>query len=221
LAESDEDASPPPHGPGDILRYRLERKSSWGAQAGCATAIGLLLTGLGSFFIYLEVRADDVGLGTVVGGAFALVGLLVLGLGGVHQLWARAQTAETFFEMDTLAVKRGEPARFCVVQPGPADFQSLRVKVVCERTMTKRRTDAKGETTVDQDVRLVHDHCALDLTDVHVGRGSVWHHEATLIAPKDQPPSGGDDPSHEWRIEIWGRVRRGPDVMHPFVIDVD
>jgi len=219
LAESDEHT--PPHGPGDVLRYRLERASSWGAQVGCALVIGALLLGLGSIFIYMEASAGERSLGTVVGGGFVLVGLSVFLLGGLHQLLARARTSETFFEMDTLRVARGEPARFSVVQRGPADFQSLRVKVLCQRTMTKWTTTAKGERRAENDVRVIHDHCALDLQDVLVPRGTVWHHEATLVVPKDQPPSGGEDPSHEWQIEVWGRVRLGADVMHPFVIDVD
>jgi hypothetical protein len=175
---------------------------------------------VGGFIVYMALSSGEGGVALIVGGAFALAGLLVAVFGGVHQLWARSQTAETFFEMDTLAVKRGEPARFCVVQPGPADFQSLRVKVVCERTLTTWRETSKGRQA-DRDVRLIHDHCALDLVDIHVARGAVWRHEATLIVPRDQPPSGDDNPSHVWQVEIWGCVRRGPDVMHPFVIDVD
>ena len=220
----EEEFAPPAHGPGDVLPYRLERKSSWGAQAGCATVIGLFLTALGSVFIYFEVRADDVGLGTVVGGGFALVGLLVLGLGGIHQLWARAQTAETFFEIEALRIARGEPVRFCVVQPGPADFQSLRVKVICQRTVITWK-NRNGKREADRDIRIVHDHCALDMTDIAVARGARRSQEGALLVPLDQPPSGGagtpESPAHEWQIEIWGRVRRGPDVMHPYVIHVD
>ena len=29
-----------------------------------------------------------------------------------------------------------------------------------------------------------------------------------------------EDRSIQWKLEVWGRVRRRPDFMHPFVIEV-
>ena len=154
------------------------------------------------------------------GGVFAGLGLLVFA-SGIHQWLARRRTPETWLEIDAVEIVRGRPVAFSVLQPGPADLQSIRMNVICESTVVTRRRRSDGTHDSSRQVTLAYQHNVLEALDVRVPAGDVWRGDGTLVVPADQPATSGEgDPSHVWRLEIWGRVRRGADVMHPFDIVV-
>jgi hypothetical protein len=204
------------------LPFRLERETPWGLQIGCALSIGVFLLLFGGTIAYLDWTRGDHGVPLFVGGGFAFVGLLVAG-SGYHQVRARRRTPETILEIDARPLTRGKTVRLLVIQPGPAKLQSLRVNIVCMSTTSEWRTRGK-ERYLDRDVRLVHQQTVLDVKDVTVAKGEELAHEARVVIPSDQPSTGGSgepgDPARVWRFEVWGRVRWGADVMHPFVVEV-
>jgi hypothetical protein len=208
--------------PGRTLRFRLERETPWGVEAGCSVAIGFFLLLFGGTIAYLDSTRGDGGIALVFGGAFGFIGLLVTAA-GYHQVLARRRTPETILEIEALPVERGRTVRLLVVQPGPANLQSLRVNVLCMVTTKQWRTRG-NERHLDRDVRLLYQHNVLDVKAVTVPRGEELAYEAQLVVPSEQPPTGGsgapEDPEHAWRLEVWGRVRWGADLMHPFVIEV-
>lgn len=186
---------------------RLERTTPWAAHIGCSFTLAALLIGLGSLFIYLSRNEEAFLLVYIVSGGFIAVGVLIL-LAGIHQLFA-VRTPETIVEIDAERLERGASYRVCLVQQGPVTLDSLRANLVGERRVRKGKTrtyehlgtfnffDSGGEVVVGDAPR-------------------IW--TAQLHVPPDIAPS--DRFEVTWKIEVWGKVRRRADFMHPFEVTV-
>ncbi|HYI12547.1 MAG TPA: hypothetical protein VEK57_26075 [Thermoanaerobaculia bacterium] len=205
---------------GSVLAHRLERAQPWRAQAGCALAIGLFLSLFGGGICWLSIRNDDYGLPLIVGGGFALVGVVLI-FSGIHQRIA-STVAETIFELDTQPLGRGRSHTALVLQDGPLDLQSLRANLVCLVYITQRvRREGREEKSVL--TKQLWDTNLLDVGAIDLRAGERQQWDVVIDVPRDAKPTGedGEDRRIEWRIEIWGRVRRRPDFMHPFIVHVE
>ena len=198
---------------------RVPRAEPWAATAGCGVVIGLALLALGGGIIALSVSHGDYGLPAIVGGGFAITGLFVL-YGGIHQLLASA-SPETVFEIAALPIERGRRCAGLIVQEGPLDLRSLRVNLVCLE-ITTRIVQRRNSTERSRTTKQVWDTNLLDAGATTVLAGERLQWDVEIEVPRDAMPSGMRDEKRavEWRVEVWGRVRRRPDFMHPFVVEV-
>jgi hypothetical protein len=202
---------------------RLERETSVGGQAGCATLIGIVLTIIGTVIVTL-MRSDEPRAGDnewvvyAVGGGFALVGLLMVLLG--IKMFLMTRIPETIVEVDKMPVRFGESFQLTVRQPGPIRLQSLRANLVCEQ-ITTRRVLRGGESKTDTDRRTIHQANVLDVRDATVGHGEDVIRYATVKVPADVTLADiAGEKEIVWRIEVWGRVRGWADFGHPYVVQV-
>ena len=202
---------------------RLERKAPAAGQAGCATTVGVFLAVLGGGIMF-ALRSDAPRAGQnewlvyVVGGGFALVGLVVAILG--IKMFLATRLPETIVEVDRMPVRAGEPFRVTVRQPGPIRLESLRLNLVGEQ-LTTREVWRDGKRRTDTDSRLIHQNNVLDLRDITIvpGEEVARQGEATVPADVTLVDIEGDK-QVVWRLEVWGRVRGWVDFGHPFVVDV-
>ena len=202
---------------------RLEREMPVAGQAGCATAIGVFLTVVGSVITYgMRSNASDGGRNEwviyAVGGGFALVGLVMVILG--IKMFFMTRLPETIVEVDRMPVRKGETFQMTVRQPGPMRLESLRVNLVAEQ-ITKRKVWRKGQRHTDTDRRLIHQDNILDVRDITIASGEVVTRQAGVTVPADVSLADIEGAKKVvWRLEVWGRVRGWVDFGHPFVIDV-
>ena len=211
------------HARGEHFRYRLERSAPRGAMAGCALLLGVVLTAIGVFPIYMTITHDEPGkrgFFYIWGGAFIAVGLLLV-YSGIHQFLARA-TPETIVELDAPTLRRGASIEVLFRQQGPVSLESLRANLVGEERWA---TWVHRDGTRDPSWHVRHlgtfnflDHPAVDIPDLL----DVF---ATLDVPPDVKPTrgphGDDHRSVRWSIEVWGKVRDRADFMHAFPIVVE
>ncbi len=200
-----------------MLALRIPRAAPWRGQAGCGLTLGILLTLFGGGICWFAAAHDDYGLPMVVGGAFALVGLLLV-YSGIHQLIA-SRLPETIFELNELPLQRGDTRAGMIIQEGPVNLQSLRVNLVCLVYITERvRRKGQKSTWTKQ----LWDANVLDVGAVELRSGEKFHWDVSFEVPRNAKPTGGDgkDRVIEWRVEVWGRVRGRPDFMHPFIVEV-
>lgn len=204
---------------GSVLAHRIPRAENWNATAGCALWLGIALALFGGGICWLSLHNDDRGVPLIVGGGFALVGLFLV-YSGIHQRLAM-RSKETIFEIDDLPLERGRTRAGLVIQEGPVHLQSLRVNLVCLETTTKivRR---KGRDETDRTLQQIWDTNVLDLGAMEIHEGERLQWEVELAVPANAKVTGkhGEWKSVEWRVEVWGRVRRRADFMHPFVVEV-
>jgi len=200
-------------------RIRLPRESPWAAQIGCTAAIGLLLGLIGGGILWTAMaNHQPFGVVQIVGGSFAFFGVILL-LAGIHQAFA-AKTAETIVELEGDTVERGGTLRGAIIQPGPVDLQSLRANVVCLETVIRRRVRG-GRTETDATTTVIHQWNVLDSGATQVDAGEQVERPIEITIPHELPASMHDDNrTIQWKLEVWGRVRRRPDFMHPFIIEV-
>jgi hypothetical protein len=205
---------------GSVFPYRIERASPWGAQAGRALGIGLILLAIGGTICGFSLVHDDYGLPLVVGAGFSLVALLLV-YSGIHQFLARAGAKETLFELERLPVERGNVRNGVILQDGPVRLQSLRANVICMEE-TRKQVRRNGRTRVERFYKMIWDANVLDEGEVTLNGGERLQRNIAIEIPRHCKPSGeqGNGKAIEWRVEVWGRVKGKPDFMHPFVIEV-
>jgi hypothetical protein len=200
---------------------RLEREMPAAGQAGCATAIGVFLTIVGSIITFaMRSNADQASKNEwvvyAVGGGFAVVGLVMISLGIKMALMIRLP--ETIVEVNKNPVRKGESFQMTIRQPGPMHLKSLRVNFVAEQITTFKR---KGQKHSNTDRRLIHEHNVLDMRDVTIAAGEEMTRHADITVPADVNVVDIEGKrTVVWRLEVWGRVRGWVDFGHPFVIDV-
>ena len=196
---------------GTRLRYSLSRKTSRGAQIGCTLALALIVGGIGATAFVLASRHRETEpsfVVYVVGGGFALVGLLLL-YSAIHQLFA-LRTPETIVEIDRDVLVRGGDVQLYFRQPGPAQFESLRANLVGEESWWtgtgKRRR-----------------HHVLQLGVFNLFDSGPFEVDATVpyerIADARIPHvPHASDPAHAetWQLEVWGKVRGRADFQHVY-----
>ena len=203
--------------------HRIERETPWAATTGCALAIGVLLTLLGGGILYMALTHPDEkaqGVVYIVGGGFALVGLIVL-YSGIHQLFAQAGIKETIFEVGELPLRRGKAVQATIVQEGPIKLLSLRANLVCFEIET-RRVQRKNGPSTEKFTQQIADGNLLDEGPIELGPGEKYERSFLMTVAPDARPSGTKGKfTIEWKVEVWGRVKSRPDFMHPFVVQVE
>jgi hypothetical protein len=166
---------------------RLERETSVGRQAGCASAIGIVLATISIAMVVLmrggkAPTGENAWLVYAVGGGFGLFGLLMLVLG--TKMFLMTRIPETIVEVDKMPVHAGESFQLTIRQPGPIRLKSLRVNLVCEQ-ITTRKVQRAGETKTKTDRRIIHQINVLDLKEASAGRGEQVIAHATVNVPAD------------------------------------
>jgi hypothetical protein len=202
---------------------RLERETAASGSAGCATTIGVVVSGLGGV-VLLAMRSEALRSGPngwlvyVVGGGLSLIGLVMVILG--IRMFAASRLPETILEVDRMPVRAGDAFQVIVRQPGPMRLTSLRLNLVGEQ-LTRRTGPRPRQTRIRTDRRLIHQHTVLDLGDLSILPGKEVARQATATVPADVILADIEGEKRVvWRLEVWGRVRGGVDFGHPFVIEV-
>lgn len=209
------------------LSVRLKREHPWGRAIGCSLIGGLLLMGLAGGILVLARRMPPEGenqwVPYVVLGAFGLCGV-VLFLNGVHQ-WFASRVRETIVEIDQDPIPVGATVAMCVRQEGPVNLSSLRANLRCvERKHewhTRTDSDGKTETYKTTNEKELFKLNILDEQPESIPAEEFWEKSLTFQIPTDGRPSlTSTDLEIVWMIEVWGKVRRWPDFMHPFILKV-
>lgn len=204
----------------------LERDTPWRGQVCTTYFLGILLTLLGGFFVYMtlththqEPLSESWGV-LVIGGVFGLIGL-ILAYVAVHQSFA-SRVPESEVALDTLPVQRGETARLRVVQPGPVRLTSLTADFLCKITERKLKSVTKsGENPYYYEVSYPYQQRVPVCGPVSASAGGRIEHIVEFMLPEDAQPTGGSDAYRiTWHIELWGCVVHWPDFMHPYTIPV-
>jgi hypothetical protein len=200
----------------------LARSGSRGAQVGCSLAIGVLLSTLGGFFLYMvKTHPDDSSNDAVSLFAYVFggVGVLML-LAAFHQLIA-LKTPETHVMVDADDFIPGASIRVRIIQPGPVRLKSLRANLVGTQSTYEWRTRSDNTSHRERTDRMIGTYNFFDQRDVSVIAGEEWQSEATLVIPADAPATvESGDLQMAWTIEVWGKVRWWADFMHPFEVKV-
>jgi len=209
------------------LPVRLKREHPWGRAIGCALFMGLFLMGLAGGALVLARRmppeGDNQWVPYAVMVAFGLCGVLLF-LSGVHQ-WFASRVRETIVEIDVEPIPVGATVSMCVRQEGPVTLESLRANLRCveRRHEWNTRNDSDGNTEsykTTKEKELFQQNI-LDEHPESVATEEFWEKSLTFqIPPTGQPSFESADLEIVWMIEVWGKVRRWPDFMHPYILKV-
>lgn len=209
------------------LPVRLKREHPWGRAIGCALFLGLLLMGLAGGALALARSLPQQGenqwVPYVVMGVFGGCGVLLF-LSGVHQ-WFASRIRETILEIDRDPIPVGATVAMCVRQEGPVSLSSLRANLRCvERKHewnTRSDSDGNPETYKTTNEKELFKLNILDEQPESIPAEEFWEKSVTFQIPPDSRPSyDSSDLEIVWMIEVWGKVRRWPDFMHPYVLKV-
>ncbi len=203
---------------------RLERRGpSASGQVGCLLFLAILLTLIGGGILvgyWVNPKGEgDMWVVPVVGGAFFLVGVLLLwaGVRGVRGL--KVPAPELWRDAAAPLVPGGR-VRLRLRQPGPVTFEKLKVKALCERVY--RRVVSKKDGTTVEDQETLWEQALLELHGERVAAGAVLDRELVLDLPAEARPTGPAEPDGRvrWAIEIWGEAGLLRATYHPFEIEV-
>jgi hypothetical protein len=197
---------------GTHLRYSLSRNGSRGAQIGCTLLLAALLGTLGGGILFFALRAGDRGIALLVGGAFALVALVLL-YSAVHQTFA-LKTPQTIVEIDRRELRRESPVQLYFRQPGPASFESLRANLVGEERWSTGSGKHRRHHVEQLGVFNLYDSGPFEVD------GNTPF-EDTVTAQVPDLPHAAAGREERWQLEVWGKVRGRADFQHVFPIVVD
>jgi len=203
---------------------RLERRGpSPGAQVGCTFLLGapLALIGFGFVVGYFINPAGqgDMWVVPVVGGAFGLVGLVLLYAGVRGARGLKVPVTELWRE-DPAPLVPGGTVRLRVRQPGPVGLASFRVKALCERVY--RRQVSKRDSSTVEDQEVLWEQVLLDVRGERVAAGDSLARDLVLELPSDARPTGPAEPDGtvRWTIEVWIEAGFLRGAYNPFEIAV-
>jgi hypothetical protein len=200
---------PEPSTPSDPFVPLPPSDQSPQGQVGCllwlAGFLVLLGGGIIAVFIVNPTGKGDVWVMPLVGGAFALVGLLLLyaGIRGARGL--RIAPVEVSIERRVRLVP-GATVRTRLRQPGPMTIESLKLKATCEREY-RRKVKEDSSSTVE-DCELIWEQVLLEVRDRRVSAGDVLECEVDLTLPPGAQPTGRAQPDGRirWRLEVFGEA---------------
>ena len=153
-----------------------------------------------------------------VGGGFSLVGALTLAL--ALKMLMSARTPETIVEVDRRPIAAGAAFRITVRQAGPLRLRSLRLNLTAEQIST-RFVWRRGRRERDRDRRLIYEQNVIDTGPLVIARGEELIRQAEATMPSSLRLADVEgDKAVVWRLEVWGKVQRGVDFAHPFVLEV-
>ena len=191
------------------------------AQAGCALTLALVLlaVGVGVLALYLHNPAGkgDMWVMPVVGGAFALVGAVLLAAGVMGLRGASVLPPEVFLE-EPGELTAGRCSRLRLRQPGPARLDTLTVTLLGERVY-RRRVRPSSTSTVEDQERL-HEQRLCLVERQRLGRLEALERELEVVPPADAVPSGPapSEGTIRWTIEVRGDAGFLRTTYHPFEV---
>ncbi len=178
--------------------------ASMGGQVGCMLTLAAILLFIGGGLIAVFIHdpsGKDMFVVPLVGGAFALVGALMLfgGVRGARGL--KIPPAEVSIEGGP-RLAPGATVRVRLQQPGPMTIESLKLKVCCERIYQRRVKPDSTSTVQDRDT--LWEQLLAEVVNERVPAGAVLEREAVLALPPGAQPSGPAQPDGqiEWRIQV-------------------
>jgi hypothetical protein len=176
-------------------------------RAWTSLVIAMILFGMAALFYF----AGEGGVFTYVAALPALFGVLLV-YGFVHSLLA-SKTPPTTILVPEQSLKRGVEFPLTVRQYGPARLESLRVNLICEKSVRKDKS---------RDLTYPHQISIFDSGPFDVAIHDVTEFPIRICAPIDAEPTR-DDVSVRiiWRLEIWGKVIGRADFMRPFEVVVE
>lgn len=211
----------PPDRTASRLPVRLVREMPFRSQLGCTASLALILFAVATIALIAgREPGRDSWVATVVGGAFALFGLLLLG--SLIRQWAASGIPETIVECSTQPLPPGGLSHFSFTQQGPANLRSLQAKLVCiEETRVLLPNAGAGRSRHRTDVRTLATYDLIAARHLRVPERDVWVGEREFFVPADARATGTDgEVEVRWRIEVWGQARGIAGFMHPFPVDV-
>jgi hypothetical protein len=180
-----------------------------GAQVGCLFGLSTFLLVLGggiiAVFIFYPGGTGDMWVMPVVGGAFGLVGLVLLYAGVRGARGLKFAPTEVSIERG-IALRPGATLRVRLRQPGEIGIESLKLKARCERVYRRKVKNDSSATVQDRD--LLWEQVLLDIRNERIAAGDVLERVATLVLPADVPPTGPAQPDGRihWQLEVWGEA---------------
>ncbi len=182
------------------------RDRTQAGNVGCLLALAafLLLIGGGivGVFVVDPRGKGDMWVMPVVGGAFALVGAVLLwgGVRGARGL--KVAPAEVAVEGGA-RLRPGASVGVKVRQPGPITIESLKLRVSCERVY-QRRVKRDSVATVEDQERLWEAN-VVDVAGASVAAGQALEREGQLTLPPDAQPTGPAQPDGRirWQVEVF------------------
>ena len=191
------------------------------AQAGCILALAAILLVLGcgaiAVFIHNPAGKGDPWVMPIVGGAFALVGAVLLFAGVRGARGSSIPTPGLYLE-GPACLSPGTGTHLRIRQPGPVHLEELKVTLVCERVYRRRVRPNSASTVEDQD--LLQEHVVLAVRNERVGRLEALEREVDVVLPSDAPPTGPAQPDGtiRWTFEVRGEAGFMRVTYHPFEI---
>lgn len=141
----------------------------------------------------------------------AALGFL-MAYGAIHALLASG-TPPTTVRLAVEPVVRGATVKIVIRQVGPALFHSLRASLVCERIERPAGKSRRVTYPVQENF--------FDSGRLEVARLDAVELDGEFTVPElAEPSQRGVRLTIEWRIEVWGRVAGGADVMRAFPFEV-
>lgn len=180
-----------------------------GAQVGCMLALGALLllfgAGIVSVFFINPAGKGDPSVLLVVGGAFALVGLVLLWGAARGARGLRIPPAEVAVDAPARLVP-GAVLRVRLRQPGPVRIESLLLKASCVRKH-RRRVRPRSSSTVE-DTEILWEKPLAEVVNEHVPTAGILEREVLLTLPADARPTGPALPDGDirWQLEVSGEA---------------
>lgn len=211
----------PPDRTASRLPVRLVREMPFRSQLGCTASLALILCAVATIALIAgREPGKDSWVATVVGGVFALFGMLLLG--SLIRQWAASGIPEIIVECSAQPLLPGGMFHVSFIQQGPANLKSLRAKLVCiEETRVPLPNAGAGRSSHRTDVRTLATHDLIEAVHLRVAARDVWVGERDFVVPADARATGTDGKvTVRWRIEVWGLGQGFASFMHPFPIEV-
>jgi hypothetical protein len=193
---------------GTHLRYALRRATSRAAQIAGTLVIAALA---GAPAAVLLTRGEPSPLFYVMAGLFGVVAVLLL-VSAVRQVLA-LRTRQTVVESDSDAFERGAQVDLYFRQPGPASFESFRVRLIGAEVAWS------GKRHKSQFTHSLGEYDLFDSGPFDATAAVPFERTITVKIPDVPEPSRATNPV-EWRLEVSGRVRGRADVRHTFPVTV-
>jgi hypothetical protein len=188
---------------------RLTPRDDAAGRVGCLFVLagGLLFVGVGLLvvFAFHPEGEGDMWVMPVVGGAFALAGVVMLFAGVRGARGASTPPTEVFIEGGNRP-RPGDTVHLLLRQPGAVDIESLVLTLRCERVYRRRVKPASSATVEDCDA--IWEQELIDVRDERVPAGGVLVRDAVVTLPPDARPTGPASPDGRirWQLEARGEV---------------
>ena len=176
-------------------------------RAWTSLVLAMILFGMAALFFIV----GQGGLFSYAAAIPALLGLLLV-YGWVHALLA-SKTPPTTIILASEPLVRGRETRLTIRQQGPVRLESLRVNLICEKSVRREKT---------RDLTYPHQIEIFDSGPCEVALLDSTAFDTVVPVPSDAEPTTDNGKMRiVWRLEIWGKVIGRADFMRPFTVEVE